>query len=238
MAWFPQEAWIDTRALTERLVAATRHGGGRVLTGPEREVVGISREDNCVAAISLRGGQALPVRAVVNAAGVGGTAVAAMVGRDLPMQDSPGLIVRATLPDGVETLTRLNDRDIIAMRPDGPNRVLIALDVDAGAELQGLPYGPLPLDHPLVGRVMVLAANAAPGLAVAQPTAAIVAPRPMPADGYPSVGGVAAIPGYFEAITHSGVTLAPLIGRSLASEILGQTPDPLFAPYLPDRFAT
>ncbi|MBL8128556.1 MAG: FAD-binding oxidoreductase, partial [Chloroflexia bacterium] len=60
---------------------------------------------------------------------------------------------------------------------------------------------------------------------------------PMPADGYPSVGSVSAIPGYYEAITHSGVTLAPLIGRSLAATILGQPPDPLFAPYRPDRFA-
>jgi glycine/D-amino acid oxidase-like deaminating enzyme len=59
----------------------------------------------------------------------------------------------------------------------------------------------------------------------------------MPVDGYPSVGSVPAIPGYFEAITHSGVTLAPLIGRSLAAELLGQPPDALFAPYRPDRFS-
>jgi glycine/D-amino acid oxidase-like deaminating enzyme len=238
MAWFPQEAWIDTLAMTDRLVAATRHAGGRVLTGPERDVTGILREDGRVSAITLRGGQTLPVRAVVNAAGAAGAAVAAMVGRELPMQDSPGMIIRATLPDGVETLTRLNDRDVIAMRPDGPGRVLIALDVDAVADLQGLPYGPLPNDHLLVGRVMALAADAAPSLAVAQPMEAIIAPRPMPADGYPSAGSVPGIPGYFEAITHSGVTLAPLIGRALAAEILGQPPDPLFAPYRPDRFAS
>jgi glycine/D-amino acid oxidase-like deaminating enzyme len=237
IAWFPHEAWVEAPAMTERLVAATRHAGGRVLTGPEREVTGISREGNRVSAITLRGGQTLSVRAVVNAAGAGGAAVAAMVGRDLPMQDSPGMIVRATLPDGVETLTRLNDRDVIAMRPDGPGHVLIALDVDEVAELDGLPYGPLPVDHPLVGRVMALAADAAPGLAVALPVEAIIAQRPMPADGYPSVGDVPGIPGYFEAITHSGVTLAPLIGRALAAEILGQPPNPLFAPYRPERFS-
>lgn len=236
IAWFPQEAWVEALAMTDRLVAATRNAGGRVLTGPEREVAGIARDADRVTAITLRGGQTLPVRAVVNAAGAGGSAVAALVGRDLPMQDSPGMIVRATLPDGVDTLTRLNDREVIAMRPDGPGRVLIALDVEAVAELQGLPYGPLPVDHPLVGRVMRLAADAAPALAVAQPVEAIIAPRPMPADGYPSVGGVPNIPGYYEAITHSGVTLAPLIGRALAAVILGQPPDPLFAPYRPDRF--
>ena len=236
IAWFPEEAWVDALAMTERLVAAARHAGGRVLTGPDREVVSISRDGGRVTTITLRGGQTLPVRAVVNAAGAAGTAVAAMVGRKLPMQDSPGMIVRATLPDGVETLTRLDDREIIAMRPDGPERVLIALDAESISEIAGLPPGPLSISHPLVGRMLALAADAAPVLAAAQPVAAVIAPRPIPADGYPSVGGVPEIPGYFEAITHSGVTLAPLIGRVLAAEILGQPPDPLFAPYRPDRF--
>ena len=236
IAWFPEEAWVDTLAMTERLVAAARHAGGRVLTGPDREVVTISRDGGRVTTITLRGGQTLPVRAVVNAAGAAGTAVAAMVGRKLPMQDSPGMIVRATLPDGVETLTRLDDREIIAMRPDGPERVLIALDAESISEIAGLPPGPLSISHPLVGRMLALAADAAPVLAAAQPVAAVIAPRPIPADGYPSVGGVPEIPGYFEAITHSGVTLAPLIGRVLAAGILGQPPDPLFAPYRPDRF--
>lgn len=236
IAWFPEEAWVDALAMTERLVAAARHAGGRVLTGPDREVVSISRDGGRVTTITLRGGQTLPVRAVVNAAGAAGTAVAAMVGRKLPMQDSPGMIVRATLPDGVETLTRLNDREVIAMRPDGPGRVLIALDAESVSEIAGLPPGPLSISHPLVGRMLALAADAAPVLAAAQPVAAVIAPRPIPADGYPSVGGVPEIPGYFEAITHSGVTLAPLIGRVLAAGILGQPPDPLFAPYRPDRF--
>lgn len=236
IAWFPEEAWVDTLAMTERLVAAARHAGGRVLTGPDREVVSISRDGGRVTTITLRGGQTLPARAVVNAAGAAGTAVAAMVGRKLPMQDSPGMIVRATLPDGVETLTRLNDREVIAMRPDGTERVLIALDAESVSEIAGLPPGPLSISHPLVGRMLALAADAAPVLAAAQPVAAVIAPRPIPADGYPSVGGVPEIPGYFEAITHSGVTLAPLIGRVLAAEILGQPPDPLFAPYRPDRF--
>ena len=236
IAWFPEEAWVDALAMTERLVAAARHAGGRVLTGPDREVVSISRDGGRVTTITLRGGQTLPVRAVVNAAGAAGTAVAAMVGRKLPMQDSPGMIVRATLPDGVETLTRLNDREVIAMRPDGPGRVLIALDAESVSEIAGLPPGPLSISHPLVGRMLALAADAAPVLAAAQPVEAVIAPRPIPADGYPSVGGVPEIPGYFEAITHSGVTLAPLIGRVLAAGILGQPPDPLFAPYRPDRF--
>lgn len=60
----------------------------------------------------------------------------------------------------------------------------------------------------------------------------------MPADGYPSVGAVAGIPGYYETVTHSGITLGRLIGRLLAELILDDRIDPLLEPYSPDRFAS
>jgi glycine/D-amino acid oxidase-like deaminating enzyme len=60
--------------------------------------------------------------------------------------------------------------------------------------------------------------------------------RPVPADGHSCVGKVSAIPGYYEAVTHSGVTLGPLIGRLLAREILTSEVDPLIAPFRADRF--
>ena len=76
-----------------------------------------------------------------------------------------------------------------------------------------------------------------PALKDARPIDALAALPPIPADGYPSVGKVASIPGYFEAVTHSGITLAPLIARSLTDEILGKTRDPLFEPFQPERRA-
>ena len=44
VAWFPDEAWVDPRTLTQRLVEGVRNAGGRVLMGPEREVVAIGIE--------------------------------------------------------------------------------------------------------------------------------------------------------------------------------------------------
>ena len=61
--------------------------------------------------------------------------------------------------------------------------------------------------------------------------------RPVPEDGVSCVGAVFGIPGYYEAVTHSGVTLGPLIGRLLAREILTGDIDPMLAPFRPDRFA-
>jgi glycine/D-amino acid oxidase-like deaminating enzyme len=38
--------------------------------------------------------------------------------------------------------------------------------------------------------------------------------RPIQADGFPSVGALDDMPGYYEAIVHSGITLAAIIGEA------------------------
>jgi glycine/D-amino acid oxidase-like deaminating enzyme len=42
--------------------------------------------------------------------------------------------------------------------------------------------------------------------------------------------------GYYEAITHSGITLGVIIGRLLSQEIFEGTVDDLLKPFRPDRF--
>jgi glycine/D-amino acid oxidase-like deaminating enzyme len=236
VGWFSQEAWVDAIALTHRLVEAVRNAGGRVLTGPDREVVAIGREGKRVSTVTLRGGQTLPVASVINAAGPDAGRVAAMVGRDLPMAPQLGLAVRAEMPEGGDPLHRSVETDNIAVRPDRPARVFLVLPIDAEVELGDMRPGPVPLDHPLVAQLMTWGTEAAPGLVAARPIAALAAERPIPADGFPCVGNVPGIPGYVEAVTHSGVTLAPLIARSLVDEMLGEPGNPLLASFRPDRF--
>jgi glycine/D-amino acid oxidase-like deaminating enzyme len=160
-----------------------------------------------------------------------------MVGRRLPLAPSPGLVVRAAMPDGSNPLRLPVETDRFAIRPDGAGRVLLSLDVGDAAELANTAPGLLALRDPLVTRIMAWGAELAPAVTAAEPFEAVVAMRPIPADGFPSVGAVAGIPGYFEAVTHSGITLAPLIGRSLADEILQRQFDPLLEPFRPDRAA-
>jgi glycine/D-amino acid oxidase-like deaminating enzyme len=62
--------------------------------------------------------------------------------------------------------------------------------------------------------------------------------RPIPEDGFPVVGGAGDIKGYYEAVTHSGVTLGPLLGRTLAAEIVRGDVDPLVAPFRASRFGS
>ena len=75
-----------------------------------------------------------------------------------------------------------------------------------------------------------------PALHSAKISETLVGVRPIPKDGFSCVGAVSALPGYYEAVTHSGVTLGPLVGRLLAKEILSGEVDPLVAPFRPDRF--
>ena len=65
----------------------------------------------------------------------------------------------------------------------------------------------------------------------------LVGVRPMPADGLPIVGPLPWIDGLHVVTTHSGMTLAPLLGDLLAEELLTGTMPDMLAPYRYDRFA-
>jgi glycine/D-amino acid oxidase-like deaminating enzyme len=59
--------------------------------------------------------------------------------------------------------------------------------------------------------------------------------RPTPADGFPAIGRPRQRDGLYVAVTHSGITLAPIIGLFAAQELLDGRRDPLLEPYSPDR---
>ena len=51
------------------------------------------------------------------------------------------------------------------------------------------------------------------------------------------MGGVDEATGYYEAVTHSGITLGAIVGRLLSQEFVDGTVDDLVEPYRPGRFA-
>jgi glycine/D-amino acid oxidase-like deaminating enzyme len=60
--------------------------------------------------------------------------------------------------------------------------------------------------------------------------------RPMPDDEVPIVGPLGSIERLYVAVTHSGVTLGPLIAHLLAREITTGASSPWLDPYRPSRF--
>lgn len=82
-------------------------------------------------------------------------------------------------------------------------------------------------------RLLAAAAAYLPGIAGARIEQVHLCLRPVPLDGYPVVGPSRACPDVYAAVTHSGVTLGPLLGRLIAQELLDGVATELLAPYRP-----
>jgi glycine/D-amino acid oxidase-like deaminating enzyme len=61
--------------------------------------------------------------------------------------------------------------------------------------------------------------------------------RPMPLDELPVVGALPDMPNLYVAVTHSGVTLAPILGRYVTREVMTGARIEALAPFRPERFA-
>ena len=62
--------------------------------------------------------------------------------------------------------------------------------------------------------------------------------RPTPRDGVSAVGQIEGVAGLYVCVTHSGITLAPVLGALGAREILQGQRDELLLPFMPDRLIT
>jgi glycine/D-amino acid oxidase-like deaminating enzyme len=224
IAHFPEESWTDAPALTRTLVEAAARNGAHKYFG--NAVRGIEVEGEGVM-LQLESGDAVHADVVVNATGAKAASMAEMVGRELPLDVFPGLLVRVAVPG--EPLRHIMHTPHINVRPDGPGYVMLhhgSVDerlTDAGSE------------DPLCAELLDRARLVLPALEEGEVVEARYGMRPVPADGHPCVGALSQIPGYYEAVTHSGVTLGPLIGSLLTREILTGAVDPLIAPFRADR---
>jgi glycine/D-amino acid oxidase-like deaminating enzyme len=84
-------------------------------------------------------------------------------------------------------------------------------------------------------RILSKLAAYMPGVAGAEVGSVTLGFRPMPVDGFPVVGPVPGMPAVSLCVTHSGVTLAPLLGDYMVSELIAGDAEPMLAPYRPTR---
>jgi glycine/D-amino acid oxidase-like deaminating enzyme len=118
----------------------------------------------------------------------------------------------------------------VELRPDGDDLVVIH-----SREIDAL-INPDEESSELAVRLRRLAVDVVPALGPSPLVGSKVAMRPIPGDGFPSVGAVPGLSGYYEAITHSGITLGIIVGRLLAREIADGTVDDLMKSFRPGRF--
>jgi glycine/D-amino acid oxidase-like deaminating enzyme len=225
--FYPDEAWVHGRQLVGRLVDRAVESGAERRFGTAVCDIGLGA-DGSIRTVTLADGSCLDVDAVVNAAGPAASRVAGLIARHLPMRRELGVVTRidcARVPVG-----RAMHAPHVEIRPDGDASVVLhSREIDALIDTGEEPAELARMLHESAKHVVPELGNSL----IAQTR---VAHRPIPADGFPSVGAVPSVPGYYEAVSHSGITLGPGIGRLLASEIFSGKRDEMLADFRPERF--
>lgn len=230
--WYtPAEGWVDVPALIRHLLTRAIARGLRVRA--QAAVVAIERAGDRVTGVQLAGGDRVAVGALVNCAGPRTDAVAALLGWALPLERVPGLL--AVTGPVAPPARHVCHADDITFRPDPGGGLVLAHAADLDRTISAAtPPSPPP---PACDEALRRAARSYPTAAAAGIAAARIGVRPVPRDGVSIIGRVPGLANAYVGVTHSGVTLGPLIGRYLADEIAtGKVADAL-APFGPQRFA-
>lgn len=200
----------------------------------ETEVTGISAKSGSVT-ITTDGGN-VESDVVVLAGGVDNTLLAAMAGVTIPQQDSPGVVIR-TNPISQPLLSNVS---VVYAPPLEPGRPEIHLRqcLDGTAMIGEGSQESLARDDTQshANELLARAAEYVPALKGASAVPVPVGYRPMPLDGFPVIGFSPKAPNVYLALTHSGVTLAPLIAQLATMEIVDGAQVELLADYRPSRF--
>jgi glycine/D-amino acid oxidase-like deaminating enzyme len=190
------------------------------------EVTGISISGDQVSSVQTTRG---PMAAdfLVLASGVDTPHLAKMVGVNVPLKESPGLLAH-TGP-----LPRMLDRVALApatnikQNPDG--RIVTGTDFEASANLDSSAEFGI--------KLLRNAERFLDRLKGAQLETVTLGHRVLPQDGHPVVGFIERCPNLYITAMHSGITLSPLIGQVAAMEILDGVAVDLLKPFRPARFA-
>ena len=237
--WYPQDAQVMPALATARLLKAS---GARVRLGSA--VTGLVVSGGAVRGVRTTSGE-IPARFVVNAAGFGAAAIAAMVGSALPVQPRRGFVLvteplpamvrhkvysAAYVADVSSSDAALQSSAVVEGTPSGP--VLIG----ASRERVGLDRTP---SYEALGRLAGQGAELFPFLADVKVQRYYCGFRPYLPDHLPAIGPDGAVSGLFHACGHegAGIGLAPATGELIAALLAGAEPAVAAEPFRPARFA-
>lgn len=224
LALSDSEGAVDATGAAVVLATEARKAGAMVFTGIPIDAISVDGQGR-VDGVVLNDA---PIKAdeVVVAAGTETPRIVEPLGVALPME-SPRGVLATTKP-----LPRLIERNILL-----PG--LHVRQKSDGALLAGASFGgetadlePPEIAANLVARIR----RSLAGAEEAELDHFSVGYRPTPADGFPVVGRPPQIGGIYIAVMHSGVTLAPIVARAVADEILDGRREPLLVPFGVERF--
>lgn len=228
VAYHPGDAWVDGPRVARAFLNRALAEGADLWRGTR--VQSIRREGERVSGILTTRGEVAASR-VLLCAGTGTPDLLASLGVTLPVERVPGLLA-VTSP-----LSELPRRVVYApgvhFRPDVEGGLRIGADDIDSLTTEETPSGPpSDLAQPLLERVRAVY----PPAREAEIVRVHVGIRPVPGDGHTIAGPIPGIENGWVLVTHSGITLGPLLGRLIAAEMLGAAMDPRLAMFRPARF--
>lgn len=217
------EGALAPQPATEALLAAAEAQGAELRIGSE--VTGFQRQGDRLAAVETEAGR-LEAEQVVLAAGAASGSLAARLGVELPLRPTPGLLVHSRPAPAL--LNSVVEAPGLHMKQDLDGRIVAAEDFGGD---------PAPNDPEAEGaKVFARLQEHLSGGAALELERITVGLRPIPEDGLPAIGPAPGIDGLYLAVMHSGITLAPAVGRFAAMELLDGAEIELLAPFRPARF--
>lgn len=189
------------------------------------EVTGISMTGDRVRGVQTTRGP-MAADCLVLASGTDTPRLAKMLGVNIPLKESPGLLAHTTPQPRMLDRIALAPGANIKQNPDG--RIVTGTDFEASGTLDTSREFGLKLLH--------RAEKVLDRLKGAEVETVTLGHRVLPQDGHPVVGFIERCPNLYVTAMHSGITLSPLIGQVAALEILDGADVDLLKPFRPARF--
>ena len=220
----PLEGAAEADRVALAMLDKLADGGGTIISGCK--VVSITLKKGRVSGVETNIG-AVSCDIVVLATGAAAQKGLLGIDWNLPMQNKKGLIVQ-TLPvsDLINHVLMTNDVHF-KQNADGSLTAGEIFSGDFDENIVALDLASDVLSR--ISKKLDFETNLIPNNIK-------IGTRPVPIDGFPVVGQIEGHRGVFVAVMHSGVTLGPLIGQLLASEMLKTSKSPLLEPFRPSRF--
>lgn len=237
-AFSPNDGALDPVLASTILIEKARVLGATLKTGCD--VIGVTqREGGGVTLITSQGD--LAVDKYVLATGADPQATQRLAGIDIPQRSTPGVIAvtkpmepllnRILVAPGVHIHQRHDGRVVLGEQDGAPQTEAHAQRL-AGRPNR-FPSDDLAQQH--AGRMIAVARDYLPGIAEAEIEDVMIGWRPLPLDGHPAMGFSPNASSAYVTIAHSGVSLAPILGKLAAQEILEGIALDILADYRPDR---
>jgi D-amino-acid dehydrogenase len=228
--YFPEARTLDPHAFLLALAARAVDGGAEIRTGVAVEDVVMAGAR--ASGVRLADGEVVEADAVVLATGPFSLGLAARLGTKLPV--APGKGYHRDLPVGsgsppLRIAGVLNERSVFCTPMDGFVRYAGTM------EFSGLNHV---MRRPRLEQLTRSARQYFKGFGDAKPLSEWVGIRPVAADGLPIVGCLPGAENVVVATGHGmlGLTLGPVTGRQVASEILDGVPEAGAVALSPGRF--